>query len=82
MPEKKSTMIIDLDKSLNTTDRESLEDMKFQLPSVVFTTNTSEPVIQRIKSENRSIGKFVERVERVKKLIVDRGSSLNPNKLL
>ena len=60
-PEKKSNMIIDLDKSLNTTDRENLEDMKFQLPLIVFTTDTYEPVIQRIKSENRSIGQFLRK---------------------
>ena len=48
-------MIIDLDKSLNTTDRENLEDMKFQLPSIVLTTD-NQPVIQRI---NRSIGQFL-----------------------
>ena len=57
-PEKKSNMIIDLDKYLNTMNRENLQDMKFQLPSIVFTTDTYKPVIKRIKSENRSIGQF------------------------
>ena len=33
--------------------------MGFQLPSIVFTTDTYELVIQRIKSENRSIGQFL-----------------------
>ena len=52
-------MIIDLDKSLNIMNTEILKDMKFQLPSIIFTTDTCEPVIQKIKSENRSTGQFL-----------------------
>src|SRR5258708_1195444 len=58
-PVKKDTMVVDLDKSLNTTDRENLEDMGFELPSIVFATDTYDSVIERIKTKNRSIGQHL-----------------------
>src|SRR5271165_3614679 len=47
---------VDLDANLNETDLENLEDMSFDLPSVVFKNKTVEDVLEKIKTENRSIG--------------------------
>src|SRR5271163_3134157 len=58
-PEKKPTMLIDFDKDLNTTDRENLEEMKLKLPSIVFSTNTYEEVIDDIKKQRRSVGQYL-----------------------
>src|SRR5208337_5030760 len=38
------------------TDKENLQDMDFDLPSVVFKNKTVEDVLEKIKTENRSIG--------------------------
>src|SRR5271157_6055696 len=47
---------VDLDANLNETDLENLEDMSFDLPSVVFKSKTVEDVLEKIKTESRSIG--------------------------
>src|SRR5271157_2380303 len=47
---------IDLDANLNQTDLENLEDMSFELPSNVFKHKTVEETLEKIKTENRSIG--------------------------
>jgi hypothetical protein len=47
---------IDLDAGLDDTDRENLQDMSFELPSIVFKNKTIEEVLEKIKTENRSIG--------------------------
>src|SRR5271165_1270062 len=47
---------VDLDANLNETDLENLEDMSFDLPSVIFKNKTVEDVLEKIKTENRSIG--------------------------
>src|SRR5258708_3134794 len=44
-PVKKDTMVVDLYKDLNTTDKENLEEMEFDLPSVVFAKDTFDSVI-------------------------------------
>lgn len=49
-------MNVDLDAGLSETDKENLDVMQFDLPSVVFTNKTIDGTIERIKSENRSIG--------------------------
>src|SRR5271163_238340 len=67
-PKKKPTTMIDFDQELNTTDRENLEYMKLELPSIVFNTDTNEEVKQRIKTENRSIGQFLGQGAAGKKL--------------
>src|SRR5258708_25858669 len=67
-PVKKGTMIIDFDKDLNTTDRENLEDMKYELPSVVFATDTYDSVIERIKTENRSVSQYLGKGSAGKKI--------------
>src|SRR5208282_6598444 len=47
-----------LDADLDETDRENLQDMDFDLPSVVFKNKTVEDVFDQIKTENRSIGQM------------------------
>jgi hypothetical protein len=47
---------IDLDAGLDETDRGNLQDMSFELPSIVFKNKAIEEVLQKIKTENRSIG--------------------------
>jgi hypothetical protein len=49
-------MKVDLDAGLNETDRENLQDMGFELPSLVFKNKTTEETLENIKTENRSIG--------------------------
>jgi len=62
MPEKKATPLQDLyylDKDLNTTDIENLEDMNLELPSIVSASGTHDAVLEQIKSENKSIGQYL-----------------------
>jgi len=47
---------INLDTDLNQTDLENLQDMSLDLPSVVFKNKLIEETIDKIKTENRSIG--------------------------
>jgi hypothetical protein len=47
---------VDLDANLNETDLENLQDMSFELPSAVFKNKTVEETLEKIKTENRSIG--------------------------
>jgi hypothetical protein len=47
---------IDLDSGLNDTDIRNLQDMKLDLPSVVFKNKKIEETSNKIKSVNRSIG--------------------------
>src|SRR5271154_2033202 len=49
-------MKVDLDIGLNETDKENLEDMSFELPSVVFRDKTIEETLDEIKTANRRIG--------------------------
>ena len=49
-------MKVDLDAGLNETDRENLQDMSFDLPSLVFKNKAIETTLEKIKTENRSIG--------------------------
>jgi hypothetical protein len=49
-------MKVDLDAKLDEKDRENLQDMSFELPSVVFKNKTVEETLEKIKTENRSIG--------------------------
>lgn len=49
-------MKVDLDAGLNETDRENLEDMSFELPSEVFKKRAIDETLEKIKTENRSIG--------------------------
>ena len=49
-------MQIDLDARLNVTDRENLQDMSFELPSRVFKNKIIQETLDKIKTENRSIG--------------------------
>jgi hypothetical protein len=57
MPRASSPVIkINLDADLNETDIENLQDMSLELPSVVFNNKNIEDTLERIKTENRSIG--------------------------
>src|SRR5271155_1721641 len=47
---------VDLDAKFNQTDLANLEDMSFELPSSVFKNKTVEETLEKIKTENRSIG--------------------------
>jgi hypothetical protein len=55
-PAPSEFMNVDLDAGLSETDKENLELMQFDLPSVVFTNKRIVGTIERIKTENRSIG--------------------------
>jgi hypothetical protein len=48
--------VVDLDAGLDETDKENLQDMSFELPSLVFKNKTIEETLEKIKTENRSIG--------------------------
>src|SRR5271157_4223570 len=50
---------IDLDGQLNQSDRENLEDLGLELPSLVFKNKNTEEALEKIKTENRSIGQKV-----------------------
>ena len=47
---------VDLDAGLNITDKENLEAMELDLPSTVFKNKSIETALEKIKTENRSIG--------------------------
>lgn len=56
-PQTASPIInIDLDADLNQTDIENLQNMSLDLPSVVFKSKQIEETLDKIKTENRSIG--------------------------
>jgi hypothetical protein len=48
-PAPSEFMNVDLDAGLSETDKENLELMQFDLPSVVFTNKTIADTIERIK---------------------------------
>jgi hypothetical protein len=54
-------MKVNLDARLNETDRENLQDMGFELPSLVFKNKMIEETLENIKTENRSIGQKLGR---------------------
>jgi len=62
-PEVGSSEVIkvDLDSDLNETDKRNLQDMNFDMPSVVFTNKKIEATIAKIKTENRRIGQKLGR---------------------
>ncbi|HLX53696.1 MAG TPA: hypothetical protein VKR58_07130 [Aquella sp.] len=57
---------IDLDANLDEKDRENLQDMSFELPSVVFKNKTVEETLENIKTENRSIGQKLGKESKLK----------------
>ena len=57
---------IDLDANLNEIDRENLYNMSFELPSVVFKNKTVEETLEKIKTENRSIGQKLGKASKLK----------------
>ena len=54
-------MKVNVDEGLNETDRENLQDMGFELPSLVFKNKMIEETLENIKTENRSIGQKLGR---------------------
>jgi hypothetical protein len=52
---------IDLDSGLDEIDIENLQDMRFDLPSVVFKNKQIEKTIAKIKTQNRRIGQKLGR---------------------
>ena len=64
-PVSPEIMKVDLDADLNVTDRENLEIMEFDLPSVVFKNKTVEDVLEKIKKENRSIGQNIGKASKL-----------------
>jgi hypothetical protein len=66
MPQASSPVIkIDLDADLNQTDLENLQDMSLELPSVVFNNKQIEDTLDRIKTENRSIGQKLGKSQKI-----------------
>ena len=57
---------INLDSDLNETDLENLQDMSFELPSVVFKNKQIAETLDKIKTENRRIGQKLGRSSDVK----------------
>ena len=58
---------IDLDANLNQTDLENLQDMSFELPSEVYKNKEDvEEVLEKIKTENRSIGQKLSKNTKLK----------------
>jgi hypothetical protein len=79
MPEQE-LIKIDLDSQLNETDIENLQDMDFDLPSVVFKNKQIEETLDKIKTENRSIGqklgKSSDATEKEKEVYTSRKKTL------
>ena len=60
---------VDFDANLDEIDRENLQDMSFELPSVVFKNKTVEETLEKIKTENRSIGQKLGKESKLKAII-------------
>jgi len=53
---------INVDSDLNETDLENLLDTSFDLPSIVFKNKQIEETIDKIKTENRILGKIRQKL--------------------
>ena len=51
--------VIDFDKGLDKTQREYLQDMSFDLPSVVFQKDSVEETLKKIETKNRQLGQYL-----------------------
>ena len=59
-PVKEKILIdINMNEGFDKIQKEDLQDMSFDLPSVVFQKGAVEETLERIKTENRSIGAFL-----------------------
>lgn len=71
---------VDLDSHLNDNDLENLQDMNLDLPSVVFKNKQIEETLDKIKTENRSIGQKLGRgshaTEKEKEIYTSRKKTL------
>ena len=52
-------IIVNLDKNLDETDRENLQDLSLPLPSEVYENNEIEETLKKIATENRKLGQFL-----------------------
>jgi hypothetical protein len=57
---------VDLDANLDEIDRENLHNMSFELPSMVLKNKTVEETLEKIKTENRSIGQKLGKESKLK----------------
>jgi len=62
----KEYITINLDSDLNETDLENLQDMSFDLTSIVFKNKQIEETLHKIKTENRSMGQKLGKVSGVR----------------
>jgi len=53
------TDILDPDEGLDKTQREDLQDMSFDLPSVVLQKDSVKETLERIETRNRQLGQFL-----------------------
>lgn len=56
---QKPVIYVDPDKDLNTTDRENLDDLSLDLPSVVQQRGSFDNVFKQIKTKNKEIGQHL-----------------------
>src|SRR5271155_5406018 len=54
------TVKIDIDANLDKTDLENLEDMSFELPSIVFKNKTVEETLEKIRQKTKVLGRNLE----------------------
>ena len=56
---KTDTLIINLDKDLNESDKENLDLLDLKLPSEVYESNEIQTTLEEIKTINRRLGQFM-----------------------
>ena len=56
---KKDIKIINLDKNLNDTDLDNLQELELPLPSEVYKNNEIEETLLEIQTKNRKLGQFL-----------------------
>src|SRR4029078_12857112 len=58
---QKPVIYVNPDKDLNTTDRENLEDLGLEFPSVVQQHGSFDMVFKKIKTKNYEIGQYLSK---------------------
>jgi len=80
-----SDIVIDLDKMLNETDKENLQDMSLPLPSEVIKQGSYEFILEQLKTLNRQYGQFTgkksKKDEKEKEIYKSRRETLEMYKL-
>ena len=81
---KKDILIINLDKDLNETDIENLQDLSLPLPSEAYRNNEIDQTLQKVKTENQRIGQYLrddsKKTEVEKKIYKSRKETLQKYK--